>query len=72
MQPQVFKLARASDRLSWQGGPHWASNFRSFHDGGAHFVFCDGGVRFINEAIDMKLYRDLSTVMGGELVKVPE
>ena len=56
---------------SWQGGTHWASNFCSFHVAGAHFGFCDGSVHFINESIDMKLYRDLSTVMGRETANLP-
>ncbi len=54
---------------SWQGGPHWVSNFRSFHQGGAHFAFLDGSIQFLNESIDMGLYRALSTVMGAENVQ---
>ncbi len=60
------------DTPSWQGGPHWASNFRSYHAGGAHFGFCDGSVQFFTESIDMKLYRDLSTVMGREVASVEQ
>jgi prepilin-type N-terminal cleavage/methylation domain-containing protein/prepilin-type processing-associated H-X9-DG protein len=56
---------------SWQGGPHWLSNFRSFHVGGGNFGFCDGSVQFISDSIEMNLYRDLSTVMGREVVIVP-
>ena len=55
-------------RPSWNGGPHWTSNFRSFHSGGANFVFCDGSTHFIAEAIDMAVYRAISTVKGGEVV----
>jgi prepilin-type N-terminal cleavage/methylation domain-containing protein/prepilin-type processing-associated H-X9-DG protein len=57
-------------RPSWAGGPHWVTNFRSFHPGGASFVFCDGSVHFLSETIDMDIYRGLSTVRGGETVSV--
>lgn len=56
-----------NDTPSWQGGPHYASNFRSYHVGGAHFGFCDGSVQFFTESIDIDLYRDLSTIMGHEV-----
>lgn len=37
-------------------------------DGGAQFVMCDGSVRFINEHVDPKVLRALSTSSGGEAV----
>ncbi len=38
----------------------------SMHRGGAHFVNGDGSVRFLNEVIDMQLYRGLATRDGSE------
>ncbi|MBL8808778.1 MAG: DUF1559 domain-containing protein [Planctomycetaceae bacterium] len=55
-------------RPSWAGGPHWVTNFRSFHSGGAQFLFCDGSVRMLSENIDMATYRALSTIQGSEIV----
>lgn len=56
---------------SFQGGPHWVPNFRSFHAGGAGFTFCDGSVRFLSQEIEMNVYRALSTIQGGELDTTP-
>ncbi|MBN1395092.1 MAG: DUF1559 domain-containing protein [Pirellulales bacterium] len=44
------------------------SPFGSFHGGGAHFVFADGHVAFLNDAINMNVYQALSTIAGGEII----
>jgi prepilin-type processing-associated H-X9-DG protein len=47
-----------------------AFHFWSFHSGGAHFVFCDGSVRFLSYDSD-SILPSLSTRAGGELVNLP-
>ncbi|MCD4728808.1 MAG: DUF1559 domain-containing protein, partial [Pirellulales bacterium] len=42
--------------------------FGSYHSGGAHFVFADGHVVFINDTIDMTVYQSLSTTADGEVI----
>jgi type II secretory pathway pseudopilin PulG len=48
--------------------PLYCQTFRSYHAGGAQFVFGDGTVRFHDEAIDFTVYQALSSRSGGETV----
>jgi prepilin-type processing-associated H-X9-DG protein len=53
-------------------GEHVANGFRSDHPGGCNFLYADGSVHFLEEGIDMLLYQNMSTMMGGEVVELPE
>jgi hypothetical protein len=45
---------------------YWAS--RSQHVGGVQTAMCDGAVRFFGDAIDINVWRALSSRAGGELI----
>jgi prepilin-type processing-associated H-X9-DG protein len=55
-------------------GTNWyrTCGFKSLHTGGANFVMCDGSVHFISQFIDYKLYNNLGTINGGEVVSLPQ
>jgi prepilin-type processing-associated H-X9-DG protein len=41
--------------------------FRSLHPGGAHFLFVDGSVRFLEDQINPALFTNLSDRQDGRL-----
>jgi prepilin-type N-terminal cleavage/methylation domain-containing protein/prepilin-type processing-associated H-X9-DG protein len=43
-------------------------DFSSYDEGGVHFVFCDGHVRFISEVVNLTVYQGLATRAGSEVV----
>jgi len=47
-------------------------SFMSHHTGGAVFGMCDGSTHFINDEIDLKVYRGLATIDGEEILSLPE
>tara|TARA_R110002111_G_scaffold108086_1_gene166732 strand:- start:28762 stop:29733 length:972 start_codon:yes stop_codon:yes gene_type:complete len=57
------------------GTPNWftgqwgnSQGFKSKHDGGAHFLLCDGSVRFLSENLDMITYQRLGDRRDGQPV----
>lgn len=44
----------------------------SFHPGGFQFVLCDGAVRFLSTAIDVRVFGGLATIAGNEAVLLPD
>ncbi len=49
-----------------------ASEVFSFHKGGANFLFCDGGTRFVPETTDNRVLVFQMTRAGGEVVTVEQ
>lgn len=47
---------------------HDAITARSHHAGGVHVLFCDGGVRFMSETVDLALWRGIASVDGEETI----
>jgi prepilin-type N-terminal cleavage/methylation domain-containing protein len=43
--------------------------FNSMHPSGLSFVYVDGSVHFINEDIDLGVYRAMATIKGGETLE---
>jgi prepilin-type processing-associated H-X9-DG protein len=46
-------------------------SFRSRHTHGLNFAYVDGSVHFIDESINLSVYRAMATIQGGEAVTPP-
>ena len=51
----------------------WGRNYSFFsrHAGGAMFAMADGATTFIEDQIDLTVYRQLATISGAENVALP-
>lgn len=60
--------------LPTQANPRWDESigWRSYHSGGANFLFCDGVVKYVSQNIDMVTYRALASRSGNETVTLPD
>jgi prepilin-type processing-associated H-X9-DG protein len=47
-----------------------AFGFNSYHPGGGAFAMCDGSAVFVNDSVDLNVYRDMSTISAGEVASL--
>lgn len=45
---------------------HRTGGFRSLHKGGCNFVYADASTHFLQDTVDLKVFRGQSTIRGGE------
>ncbi|MDZ7616990.1 MAG: DUF1559 domain-containing protein, partial [Patescibacteria group bacterium] len=66
VHPLNSRFDRVADRVPFNHLP-----FGSHHPGGGHFAAADGSVHFLSDTISFDLYRQLMTVNGGEIGRIP-
>lgn len=65
---QVDPQAPCTLRYSASRGP-WVQTSRSRHPGGVHVAYCDDHVSFIQDAVDLAVWRAISTRQGKETLR---
>jgi prepilin-type N-terminal cleavage/methylation domain-containing protein/prepilin-type processing-associated H-X9-DG protein len=66
--PNYLVNSNAAPSTNWKD----LFSFRSRHPGGVQFAFVDGSVRFINDSIDLRIYRAMSTIAAGDQTETAE
>jgi prepilin-type N-terminal cleavage/methylation domain-containing protein len=75
--PQRESYTRHADYdhcMRLTGNRHWLCDraFGSLHQGNLlQFAMCDGSIQSLSQYIDGRLFEDLATIDGGEVVKLP-
>jgi len=67
----TFRFMDTGYNLNLRTGTNSDLTFGSGHSGGANFLFCDDGVRFISNTVDITVYTALATRAGGEATAPP-
>ena len=70
MPPNYVKPGTTREENAGDWPNSWG--FHSRHPGGVHFGICDGSVQFINDAVDLALYRSLSHMDDGQITEMSE
>ncbi len=65
--PEDYRINSATD-VDEDGLNSFSSGYSSAHPSGANFVFLDGSSKFVNEAIDIALFRRLLQRNDGDVV----
>jgi prepilin-type N-terminal cleavage/methylation domain-containing protein/prepilin-type processing-associated H-X9-DG protein len=63
-----YDILRPENATSARQDPGTCYAYRSQHQGGANFVFCDGSMKFIKDRISPAALRALSSRKGGEVI----
>ena len=45
-----------------------ATTANSQHTGGVHLLLCDGSVKFVSDSLDLKTWRSVGSINGGEVL----
>ncbi len=67
----IWSVSSTVSGINWASqGAGWQRShaFSSYHEGGAHFLLCDGSVRYISENISLLTFGQIGTKSGKETV----